>query len=90
LINVGVLSLWGPVGTVVAGASVTLAGRAKQVAGVALEQREPGGDWQAGPALSLQPDGSFSLALAPPATTQFRLSSGAVKSAVLTLPVAPS
>jgi hypothetical protein len=30
------------------------------------------------------------LALAPPATTQFRLSAGAVKSAVLTLPVAAS
>jgi stage II sporulation protein D len=89
-INVGVLSLSRPVGTVVAGASVTLAGRAKQVAGVGLEQRAPGGDWQAGPALSLQPDGSFSLAVAPPATTQFRLSAGAVKSAVLTLPVAPS
>jgi len=29
-------------------------------------------------------------ALAPPATTQFRLSAGAVKSAVLTLPVAAS
>jgi len=89
-INVGVLSLSRPAGKVVPGASVTLAGRARQVTGVALEQRAPGGDWQAGPALSLQPDGSFSLALAPPATTQFRLSAGAVKSAVLTLPVAAS
>jgi stage II sporulation protein D len=89
-IKVGVLSLSRPAGTVAAGTSVTLAGRAKQLTGVALEQRPPGGDWQAGPALSVQADGSFSLAFAPAATTQFRLSAGAVKSAVLNVPVATS
>jgi stage II sporulation protein D len=89
-IKVGVLSLSRPIGPVPAGTSVTLAGRAERVAGVALEQRVPRGDWQAGPALSLQPDGSFSLAVAPEATTQFRLAAGTVKSAVLNVPVAPS
>jgi stage II sporulation protein D len=89
-IKVGVLSLSRPGGTVAAGTSVTLAGRAERVTGVALEQRPPGGGWQTGPALSVQPDGSFSLAVAPVATTQFRLSAGTVKSAVLNVPVAPS
>jgi hypothetical protein len=89
-IKVGVLSLSRPTGAVAAGTSVTLAGRAERVVGVALEQRPAGGDWQAGPALSVQPDGSFLLAVAPAATTQFRLSAGTVKSAVLSVPVAPS
>jgi SpoIID/LytB domain protein len=89
-IKVGLLSLSRPAGTVAAGTSVTLAGRAVRVAGVALEQRPSGGGWQAGPALSVQPDGSFSLAVALAATMQFRLSAGAVKSAVLNVPVAPS
>jgi SpoIID/LytB domain protein len=89
-IKVGLLSLSRPAGTVVAGTSVTLAGRAVRMAEVALEQRPVGGDWQAGPALSVQPDGSFSLAVAPTATTQFRLSAGVVKSAILNVPVAPS
>jgi stage II sporulation protein D len=89
-IKVGVLSLSRPAGTVAAGTSVTLAGRAKQLTGVALEQRPPGGDWQAGPALSVQSDGSFLLAVAPESTIQFRLSAGAVKSAVLNVPVASS
>jgi stage II sporulation protein D len=87
-IKVGVLSLSRPGGTVAAGTSVTLAGRIKQVTGAALEQRAPGGDWQAGPALSLQADGSFSVAVAPTASTQFRLAAGAVKSAALNVPVA--
>jgi len=89
-IKVGVLSLSRPAGIVAAGTSVTLAGRAKQMPGVALEQRAPGGAWQAGPPLSVQSDGSFQLAVAPAATIQFRLSAGAVTSAVLNLPVAPS
>jgi stage II sporulation protein D len=89
-IKIGVLSLSRPSGAVAAGTSVTLAGRVERMVGVALEQRPVGGGWQAGPALSVQPDGSFSLAVAPVATTQFRLSAGTVKSAVLNVPVAPS
>jgi SpoIID/LytB domain protein len=89
-IRVGVLSLSRPTGAVPAGASVTLTGRAERVAGVGLEQRLPGGDWQAGPALDVQADGSFVLAVALEATTQFRLSAGTVKSAVLNVPVEPS
>ena len=63
-------------------------GRATQVQGPVLEQRAAsGGTWQAGPALSIQPDGSFSLSVAPTATTLYRLSAGTIKSAVLRVAV---
>jgi hypothetical protein len=39
--------------------------------------------WQAGPALSVQPDGSFSVSVAPTVTTLYRLSAGTIRSAVL-------
>jgi stage II sporulation protein D len=87
-IRVGVLSLSRPAGPVAAGATVTLTGRAEHVEGAALEQRVPGSDWQAGPALSVQPAGTFSLAVAPVATTEFRLAAGTVRSAVLRVIVA--
>jgi stage II sporulation protein D len=89
-IRVGVLSLSRPVGPVAAGASVTLTGRIEQVDGAVLEQRTVGGDWQAGPSFTVQPDGTFSLATAVSAATQFRLSAGTVKSAILQVVVAPS
>jgi hypothetical protein len=38
----------------------------------------------------VQSDGSFLLAVAPESTIQFRLSAGAVKSAVLNVPVTPT
>ncbi len=82
-IRVGVLSLSRPVGSVAAGASTTLTGRAVHVSGVVLEQRPAGGDWQQGPALSVQPDGTFQVAVAPSVTTQYRLSTGPVVSAIL-------
>jgi SpoIID/LytB domain protein len=79
----GVLALSRPVGDVAPGTSVTLAGRATQVQAPTLEQRSPGGTWQAGPALALEPDGTFSVAVTPSATTQYRLSAGTVRSAAL-------
>jgi stage II sporulation protein D len=86
--KVGVLSLSRPLGAVAAGTTVTLTGRAERVPDVALEQRPPGGAWAAGPALSVQPDGSFAFAVAPTETTQFRLAAGTVRSAVLNVVVA--
>jgi stage II sporulation protein D len=89
-IRVGTLSLSRPVGLVAAGASVTLTGRVEHVDDAVLEQRTPGGDWQAGPSFTVQPDGTFSVATAVSETTQFRLSAGTVKSAILQVAVAPS
>jgi SpoIID/LytB domain protein len=82
--NVGVLSLSRPVGEIAAGGSLTITGRATQVQSPVLEQRPAsGGTWQAGPALAIQPDGTFSLSVAPAVTTLYRLSTGTIKSAVL-------
>jgi stage II sporulation protein D len=89
-IRVGVLSLSRPVGQVTPGATVTLTGRVDHVDGAALEQRLVGTDWQAGPALAVQSDGTFSFDVAPAATTDFRLTAGTVRSAVLRVVVAPS
>ena len=83
------LSLSRPVGEVSPGAAVTLTGRVERVDDASLEQREPGCDWQPGPALGRQSDGSFSVAVAPTATTQFRLAAGTIRSAVLSVVVAP-
>jgi SpoIID/LytB domain protein len=86
--SVGVLSLSRPVGEITTGGSVTITGRATQVQGPVLEQRAAsGGTWQAGPALSIQPDGTFSLSVAPTATTLYRLSAGTIKGAVLRVAV---
>ena len=71
-------------GAIASGASLTITGRATQVQSPVLEQRPASGfTWQAGPALSIQPDGSFTLSVAPSATTLYRLSAGTIKSAVL-------
>jgi stage II sporulation protein D len=87
-IRVGVLSLSRPLGSVAPGASVTLSGRVEHVDGAVLEQRTPGGDWQAGPSFTLQADGTFSVATGVSGPTQFRLSAGTVKSAILSVVVA--
>jgi stage II sporulation protein D len=87
--SVGVLSLSRPVGVLAPEASVTISGRATKVQKPVLEQRPAvGGTWQAGPSLTLQPDGTFSIDVAPTQTTQYRLSSGTVKSGVRQVVVA--
>ncbi len=87
-IRIGVLSLARPAGTATAGASVTLTGRIEQVDGVTLEQRVAGSpDWQAGPTVTPEPDGSFSVEATVSATTDFRLAVGTAKGAVLRVAV---
>jgi stage II sporulation protein D len=88
-ITVGLLSLSRPVGPVEPGGPAALAGRVVRVDGAALEQRPLGGEWQPGPELSVQADGSFAVAVPVSETTQFRLVAGTIKGAVLTVVVAP-
>jgi stage II sporulation protein D len=88
-IRVGVLLLSRPGGPVKPGVPVTLTGRAEQVKGVTLEQRAPGGTWQAGPALTLQADTSFSVAVDPASTTEYRLAAGTAKGGTLRVVVGP-
>jgi stage II sporulation protein D len=87
--SIGVLSLSRPVGVLAPEASVTISGRATKVQKPVLEQRPAvGGTWQPGPDLAMQPDGTFSVDVAPTQTMQYRLSSGTVKSGVLQVAVA--
>jgi stage II sporulation protein D len=87
----GVLSLSRPQGTAVAGTQLTLTGIAKRLVPTQLEQRVAGSDWQPGPAIQPPaPDGSFSVVVQPTETTQYRLVSGKVASAILKVPVAAS
>ena len=87
--SIGVLSLSRPVGVLQPEASVTISGRATKVQKPVLEQRPlAGGTWQPGPPLALQPDGTFSVDVAPTQTMQYRLSSGTIKSGVLQVVVA--
>jgi stage II sporulation protein D len=76
-----VLSLTAPPGRAAPGTAVTLTGFAKRLglARPVLEQRQPGvSDWQAGPALRVAADGSFSVAVAPTVTTDYRLRAATV------------
>ncbi len=87
--SVGVLSLSRPAGVTAPGASMTISGTATKVPKPVLEQRPPsGGPWHPGPSLALQPDGTFSVDVTPMQTTQYRLSSGTIKSGVLQVVVA--
>jgi stage II sporulation protein D len=88
LSKVGVLSLSRPPGLVAAGSTVTITGRASQVDSPVLEQQPAGQGWQPGPALTIQPDGTFSVSVTPSVTTQYRLGTGTIKSAILRVAVA--
>jgi stage II sporulation protein D len=89
-VSVGLLSLTRPAGTVAAGTSVTLTGKVRGVKGATLEQSTGGGVWSPGPSLTLTPDGSFSVDIAPPQTTLFRLVATGVKGQPLQVPVQPA
>jgi hypothetical protein len=82
-IRFGVLSLSRAGGTVASGSTVTLFGRVELLKGVTLEQRAPGGTWQAGAALTVQPDNTISVDVTPAATTEYRLAAGTAKGAPL-------
>jgi stage II sporulation protein D len=88
-IRVGLLMLARAPGPVVSGTPVMLSGRAELVRGVTLEQRAPGAGWQAGPALTVGSDSSFSVAVTPAATTEYRLAAGTAKGAPLRVVVGP-
>jgi stage II sporulation protein D len=86
----GVLSLSRPVGTLQAGAAVSISGVARRVKGpVGLQQRVAGGGWEDGPELDLTDDGTFSTAVWPQKTTWYRLTAADdVVSTALRVPVA--
>jgi stage II sporulation protein D len=88
-IRVGVLQLSRPPGRIISGTPVTLSGRAELVKGVTLEQRALGAAWESGPSVTVGSDSSFSVAVTPTATTEYRLAAGTAKGAPLRVVVGP-
>jgi stage II sporulation protein D len=86
--QVSVLSLTRPAGPILPGADVALSGVVRRVAVVLLEQKTQFGDWEAGPAIEVAPDGTFSVDVRPDGTTLYRLVGDGVDSAPLPVPVA--
>jgi stage II sporulation protein D len=85
--TVGVLSLTGPATPVVYGSATRLAGVARGVGDVALQQRSPAG-WMDVTRVPATKTGAVSLAVKPTSSTQYRLASGKVAAAAVRVPVA--
>jgi stage II sporulation protein D len=81
--TVGVLSLSRPPGKVQPGTTVRLSGRVEHLDDPFLEQRVGDSAWQPAAELEFQPDGSFTVDVAPTSTTQFRLAAGDIRSGAL-------
>jgi stage II sporulation protein D len=85
--TVGVLSLTAPATPVVYGSSTRLAGVARGVGDVSLQQRSPAG-WMDISRVPATKTGAVSLPVKPTASTQYRLASGKVAAAAVRVPVA--
>ena len=80
MVTFGLLSISRPAGNIATGATATLTGKVRGVKGtVTLEQSTGGGTWTPGPPLQLAKDGTFTVLVAVPQTTLFRLSAPGVK-----------
>jgi SpoIID/LytB domain protein len=85
--TVGVLSLTAPATPVVYGSSTRLAGVARGVGNVSLQQRSPSG-WADVSRVPATKTGAVSLPVKPTASTQYRLAAGKVAAAAVRVPVA--
>jgi stage II sporulation protein D len=86
--RIGMLSLTPPAAPVVFGAQARLAGLARGVGKVTLEARPYGGQWKPLAALTSR-SGQVTATLSPKVSTDYRLSTGAIRSGVVRLSVAP-
>jgi len=88
-ITPGVLSLSRPAGTLEPGARIVISGSVRRVKGpVSLQEREAGGTWAAGPEVTLDADGAFSIGVTLSRTTLYRLvAADGVLSTPLRVPV---
>jgi len=88
--GLGWLTLTPPAEPVPYGGPATLTGSARGLGPVTLEQKATNGTWQTVAPVSPSADGSFSLAIHPDVTTQYRLAAGQVRAALVAVPVAPA
>jgi stage II sporulation protein D len=87
--TVGWLALTPVVAPLNFGTGVTLTGIGRGVSGVTLHEKPAGGDWQ--PVAEVVPDaaGAFAVEVTPDVTTSYRLTSGDLHGALVTVAVAP-
>ena len=87
--TIGTLSLTQPGRTVEYGTQTRLTGLARGIPRVTLESRSYGGEWKTLAVLKSR-GGKVTATLSPKVTTDYRISSGIARSAVVRLSVAPS
>ena len=87
--RVGVLSLATPQAPVTYGKNVALSGVARRLPAVRLDQRQPGTSWEQVRPISPGPGGSVNVSAKPRVPTDYRLVSGAARSAIAHVAVAP-
>ena len=87
--RIGVLSLATPQAPVTYGKNVSLSGVARRLPSVRLDQRQPGTPWQQVRPIAPGPGGSVRVSAKPRVPTDYRLVSGAARSAVAHVSVAP-
>ena len=87
--RIGVLSLAKPDAPVTFGKRISLSGLAKSVPSVRLDQRQPGSGWQQVGPVSPGPGGAVTIKTKPRVPTDYRLTSGPVRSSVAHVSVAP-
>jgi len=87
--RVGVLSLATPQAPVTYGKNVALSGVARRLPAVRLDQRQPGTSWEQVRPISPGPGGSVNVSAKPRVPTDYRLVSGAARSAIAHVSVAP-
>jgi SpoIID/LytB domain protein len=87
--RIGVLSLATPDLPVTFGKKISLSGVARSVPSVRLDQRQPGASWQQVGPVSPGPGGVVTIKTKPRLPTDYRLTSGLVRSSVAHVSVAP-
>jgi stage II sporulation protein D len=87
--RVGVLSLATPEGPVTFGKRISLSGVARSVPSVRLDQRQAGSTWQPVRPVSPGPGGVVTIRTKPSVPTDYRLTSGVVRSSIAHVSVAP-
>ncbi len=87
--RIGVLSLATPESPVTFGTRVSLSGVARSLPSVKLEKREHGSAWRPMGTVARGPNGSVTIAAKPKVPTDYRLASGAVRSRLAHVAVAP-
>jgi hypothetical protein len=87
--RIGVLSLANAEAPVTYGKKISLSGVARSLPSVRLDQRQAGSTWQPVGPVSPGPGGAVTISAKPRVPTDFRLTSGPVRSTVAHVSVAP-